>query len=291
MAGCIRKGIWELQGNTFFATNAVSGTGITTPDITFHYILHAQKIYSKEKTEQPDTILIFIAHAERIKEKASVTIPILFTNPVLLQIVNILAQQQEEASTDLYPAWYKPCKSQIGTGICFKKGERAHVEITATNKIPHRQDKRYREEWQKASTLDKKDTVRWVEKIRADASVTTPFSEYKRKDKQFAFSNLLPCPLDSELEIDIDELARRAIETLLNAGHPHAEDVSWQLLIGTLNTIGARLALPVAITHTSDRTRFVIAWGIGGIGCRHRYVPPLGNDVSFVFEIPQKAVI
>jgi len=286
------KGYTETaQENTFTSTNLIAKTSIKSPQTSLFFTLQPQNVIAEAQANQPDILFIFIAYANKIKEKTHTTITALYTDPVYLEATSLQAQQENSASTDLYPDWYKPHRDQIGIGIYFKQGDKAYRAITATNKTPTRQDRKHVESWQVALILGRKNALRWVEKRRVDAETTTPFGTFSAKDKEIILACLIPKALDYAIELCIGDLIELASALLLNAGHPHAEDVGWQLLIDLLKRLDIKFGLLVPISYAADRVRFVIAWGIGGLGCRHRYVPPLGNNVNFAFQTPEKAII
>jgi len=286
------KGYTETaQENTFTSTNLIAKTSIKSPQTSLFFTLQPQNVIAEAQANQPDILFIFIAYANKIKEKTHTTITALYTDPVYLEATSLQAQQENSASTDLYPDWYKPHRDQIGIGIYFKQGDKAYRAITATNKTPNRQDRKHVESWQVALILGRKNALRWVEKRRVDAEATTPFGTFSAEDRQIVLVNLLTQAIDHNIRILIDALIEIAKSNLFNAGHPHAINVDFQLLIDFLDALNIKLDLLVPISYAADRVHFVIAWGIGGIGCRHRYVPPLGNDVDFEFKTPEKAII
>ena len=291
--GCLYpKGYTEQRfDNIFFSKDILSSSVADSPEIEFHHIFYADNFTAQAKTENPHIAFKFIAYANKLNEKTQTTITNLYTNPVYLELTGLKAQQKINSSTDLYPNWYKPHRNQIGTGVYFKQGNKTHTDITAANKTPNRRDKKHIESWQDADTLNRQNSAVWVEKRRIDAETKTPFSIFTARGRTFNLNNIIPIALDCNLLCEIDILFAFNNSNLFIAKQPQAKDINWHCFIDELNELNVKKGLLISISIPADRINFKIVWGVGGIGCKHRYIPPLGNTILLEFKTGLKVVV
>ena len=271
--------------NVFESKGLSSANDLTSPQIKIHFIFTSQGLQTQAVISKPAIAFKFIAYSQNLQSSQKLATTRLFTNPVIWLSKNTQSPSNlQQASLNRYPDWYKPHKNQIGTGIPFRQGYKQQRHNLLTNKQAHRQDEKRVFEWVKARDLMPSRQLGWVEKRRVDAKTEIPFVELKQVDKLLGLINQLLTNRDIGYNLLISLLHKKTKGVLCPAHQPPAKDELMQALWNVFDKWTVKNWLNLGRPVVADRVHFRIVWGIGGLGCKQRYVPPLGNDTDFDME-------
>ena len=283
--GCLYPAHYFVNTQNYFdSKNIKTQTKLTQPDIKIHYVFLSQNVVSENKIDTFETFFKYIAYSTDIKSTQKIGTIDLFTNPVYNATQNINTKNNVNAGTDLYPDWYKPHKNQVGTGVIFNNAKIQQKDNSLINKQALRQDIKNNLLWQIAQVKAHTIYTNWLEKRRVDRAAKTPFSMFMPLDFSNGFYNLIPKRQDKPFRCIIVKLKNIDMRLLSFAHQPPAQDKITREIWDSLFCVDARKYIVIPQARVADRPHFIISWGVGGLGCRKRYIPVLGNAVVFELE-------
>jgi hypothetical protein len=284
-SGCLYPAhYYASKPNYFDSKNIKTQTKLTQPNIRIRYIFLSQNVISENRVESTELFLKYTINIANIESTQKISITDLFTNPVYNAMQNINTKNKVNASTDLYPDWDVPHKKQIGTGVNFNNAKTQQKDNSLINKQASRQDIKNNLLWQIAQIKMHSIYTAWLEKRRVDRATKTPFSMFISLDFSNGFHNLIPKRQDRPFRCIIVKLKNIDMRLLSIAHQPPAQDKIIREFWNSLFCVDARKYIVVPRARITDRPHFVIMWGVGGLGCKKRYIPALGNAVVFELE-------